>query len=256
MSLKPILFACLLSLSALPAAAFGPETFQVRDVTVKNVFGRVDVTVVEDAKGVEARVSGPQHRLDEVQVRMDGGRLVIAQNRPRGRSSPQNEAEMISVSLTVPAGTGLTVAGFVGEGQVGDLKGPLLLDGIHNGRFRAGDVSTARLSIAGDADIAVGRVERDLTAEIRGDGRIKAGAAAGKVEVKISGDGAVDLQRVDGSLAVAIRGSGDVSVKEGRVDPVGISIVGNGEVSVNGAVGQPAISRLGGGTITINGQAR
>lgn len=256
MSLKNILFACLLSLTALPAAAFGPESFQAREVKVKNVFGRLDVTVVEGAGSVEARVTGPQKRLDEVTVRMERGVLVIDQDRPRREFSLRDRDDMIQVTLTVPAGTALTVADFIGEGQVGDLRGPLTLDDMHDGRFTAGDVSTAKIAIAGDADITLGRVDRDLATTIKGDGHIRSGATTGKVEVKIHGDGEVDLARVQGSLAISIHGRGNIDVAEGRIDPLAVSIVGDGDVTVKGTVGQPSISRIGGGKVTVNGQAR
>lgn len=254
MSFKSILFAAALSLSALPALAFGPQDFTAREVSVKNLIGRLDITVAAGADKVTASVTGPDNRVADVTVRQQGKQLVIEQSRPWRRADKVTREDWVDVKITVPAGTPLAVSGFIGEGNVGDLQAPLTIDSHTSGTFRAGHVTTAAIGISGSGDIRLGKVDNNLSAEIAGSGSVQTGETAGKVTADVRGSGKFTLDRVDGPMAIAIKGSGDVIVKSGTIDPLTVSIVGSGKVIIDGQVRSQSISRIGSGTVIINGR--
>ena len=254
MSLKSVLFAAALSLSALPALAFGPQDFTARDVSVKNLIGRLDITVTAGADKVTASVTGPERMVADVTVRQQGKELVIEQSRPSKRLGTISREDWVDVKITVPAGTALAVSGFIGEGNVGDLEAPLSIASHTSGTFRAGHVTTAAIGIAGSGDIWLARVDNNVSADIAGSGSIQTGETAGKVTVDIRGSGKLTMDRVDGPMAIAIKGSGNVIVKSGTIDPLSASIMGSGKLVIDGTVRNRSISSLGSGTVIINGR--
>lgn len=254
MSLKSILFAAALSLSALPALAFGPQDFTASEVSVKNLVGRLDITVVPGADKVTANVTGPDERVADVTVRQKGKELVIEQSRPWRHVDKITREDWVDVKITLPAGTPLAVSGFIGEGKVGDLRAPLRIESHTSGTFRAGHVTTAAIAISGSGDIRVGKVDNNFSADIAGSGSIQTGETAGKVAADIRGSGKFTLDRVDGPMAIAIKGSGDVIVKSGTIDPLTVSVVGSGKVVIDGTVRSHSINRMGSGAVIINGR--
>ncbi|MFV3074236.1 GIN domain-containing protein [Niveispirillum fermenti] len=255
MSVKAALFATALSLAALPALAFGPQAFNAGEVTVKDVFGRLEVVVDNKASQVTASVTGPSRWTDRVQVRLEGNDLVIHQkDAPRQRRLRDTD-EWIDVRVTVPAGTKLEIDGFTGEGRVGDLRGPLSVDGLTAGRLTIGHVSTAEISVAGSGDVVVGDIDRDVALEINGSGSIRTGRTAGTADMEINGSGEIDLARADGPVKAEVNGSGDINIRAGVADPLVVDIRGSGSVLLDGIARHQDIDQSGSGKVRVTGRA-
>lgn len=255
MKLHAVLFATALSLTALPALAFGPQDFSAREVTIDGIVGRLEVRVDSGASKVTASVSGPERWLDKVTVKLDGDDLHIVQkDHPRERFW-RDKDDWVTVQLTVPAGTKLDIDDFSGEGTVGDLRGALSIDGMSSGRLTVGRVTTAKVSIDGSGDVSLGDVDRDVDVEINGSGSVKTGRTAGKADLEINGSGAIDLANANGPINAEINGSGDINIHGGVADPLAVEINGSGSVLMDGVARNQNIEQSGSGKVRITGKA-
>lgn len=255
MSLKTILLATAVSLTALPALAFGPQDYAVHEVTLRELVGRLDVKVDSTATKVTASVTGPQRWVDRVTVEKDGDELVIhEQDGPRERSWKSKD-DWVTVTLTVPAGTKLAIDGFSGEGDVGDLRGILAVEGMNSGKLKVGRVSTASISIDGSGEVKLGDVDRDIGVEINGSGSVLTGRTAGKTELEINGSGEVTLAAANGPINAEINGSGDIKIQAGVADPLAVEINGSGSLLLDGVARSQSIEQSGSGTVKVTGKA-
>lgn len=255
MKLNAILFATALTLTALPALAFGPQDFTAREVSVEGLVGRLEVKVDSGASKVTASVSGPSRWLDTVTVKLDGDDLRIVQKESPRERRWRDQDDWVTVQLTVPAGTKLDIDDFSGEGTVGDLRGALSVDGMSSGKLNVGRVTTAAVSIDGSGDVTLGDVDRDVNFEINGSGSVKSGRTAGKAELEINGSGEIDVAYANGAINAEINGSGDISIHGGVADPLAVEINGSGSVLMDGVAKNQSIEQSGSGKVRITGKA-
>jgi hypothetical protein len=243
--------------------AHGP--FTVDQVVLEGLAGSLEVRVVA---GTETRlvVEGPEEAVAALAIAADGGMLRVTVP-PGGRSVTVVErmtvvtgpgassnvvigGSSISTSrassssaavpldmgpldmvLEAPAGTGLTLLGFTGEAEIGDLLGPLAVQAV-GGTVRVGQVTAAELAAVGGGQIEVVSVEGDLVADVTGDGRIAVlGGSIGAARVAVTGAGVVDI--------------------EAPVQSAAVKLVGGGEVRLASVAEPPQVSRIGGGQFTV-----
>lgn len=255
MSLKSILLASSLALTALPALAFGPQDYAVREVTVQGLVGRLEVKVDSGASKVTASVSGPARWADTVQVRKEGDDLIIEQkDAPRDRRW-RDKDDWVTVQLTVPAGAKLEIDDFSGEGTIGDLRGPLSVDGMASGKLTVGRVTTAAIGIDGSGDVSLGDIDRDVTVEINGSGSVVTGRTAGQTKLEINGSGEITLAYANGPVSAEINGSGDIRIQAGVADPLAVEINGSGSVLLDGVARNQSIEQSGSGNVRVTGKS-
>ncbi|MFV3127961.1 GIN domain-containing protein [Niveispirillum sp. KHB5.9] len=254
MSLKPLLLATALTLTSLPALAFGPQDFSAKEVTIQGVVGRLEVKVDDGASKVTASVTGPARWVDLVEVRQEGGDLVIRQKEsPRERRWREQE-DWVTVQVTVPAGTKLEIDDFAGEGTVGDLRGAFSIDGMNSGKLAVGRVTTASVGIDGSGDVKLGDVDRDVSLEINGSGSVITGRTAGKAELEINGSGEITLAHANGPISAEINGSGDIRIQSGLADPLAVEINGSGSLLLDGVARNQSIEQSGSGNVKVTGK--
>jgi hypothetical protein len=254
MSPRNLLLATALCLLPLPAFAFGPQSYNASAVKIDGVYGKLDVTVANTDK-VTVEVTGPEKRVAEVSVNTSGGTLVIEQNNSRDGRTWRGNDDQIQVNVRLPAGTALEIDDFIGDGKVGDLRGPLEVDDIVSGSLTIGHVTTAKLSVSGSGKIKVGDIDRSLVVEIDGSGSVTTGSTQGEVKLEINGSGDIDIARVNGPVATSVNGSGDINLRAGIADPLAASISGSGQVTLDGVARNQAINNNGSGTVKITGRA-
>lgn len=254
MSLKAALFATALSLTALPALAFGPQEFTAKEVSVQGLVGYLTVKVDSSVSKVTAKVDGPSKWVDQVKVRLDGNDLIIEQeDSPRDRRW-RDKDDWVTVEVTVPTGTKLEIDSFTGEGTVGDLRAPFSVDGMNSGKLNVGRVSTAQIAIDGSGEIIVGDIDRDVEVEINGSGSVTTGRTAGKANMEINGSGDISLAYANGLVKAEINGSGDINVRGGVADPLDVQINGSGSVVMDGVAKNQSIEQSGSGSVRVTGK--
>ncbi|OYQ32608.1 hypothetical protein CHU95_17670 [Niveispirillum lacus] len=255
MLLKPFLLATVLTLTALPALAFGPQDFTAKEVTVSGVVGRLTVKVDSSASRVTASVTGPERWVSLVTVRLDGNDLIINQRESARNWRTSDEDDWIDVQITVPVGTKLEIDEFTGEGTVGDLRGAFSIDGMNSGRLSVGHVSTANVGIDGSGDVVLGDIDRDLSLEINGSGSISTGRTAGNTALGINGSGEITLGQANGPINAEINGSGDIRIKSGVADPLAVEINGSGSLLLDGIARNQSVEQSGSGSVKVTGRA-
>lgn len=255
MSLKAALLAGALSLTALPALAFGPQDYTAKEVTVQGMVGYLTVKVDDSVSKVTATVTGPAKQVSLVKVTLEGTDLVIEQESRQRSMRWQDKDDWITIDLRVPTGTKLEIDEFVGEGTVGNLRAALSVDGMTAGSLTVGSVTTADVGIDGSGDVKISDIDRDVSVSINGSGSVNAGRTAGKLDLQINGSGDVDIATISGAVKVEINGSGDVNLRGGIADPLDIDINGSGSVLVDGVARNQSIQQSGSGTVRITGRA-
>ena len=133
----------------------------------------------------------------------------------------------LDIVLEVPAGTGLTLLGFTGKAEIGDLAGAVVIQAV-GGTVDLGAVKGAELAAIGKGRIEVASIEGDLVASVTGEGHIAvAGGTIGKASVDVTGVGSVSVDAPAQSANVNMVGAGDVRFVS-VAEPPTVSRVGAG----------------------------
>jgi hypothetical protein len=99
-------------------------------------------------------------------------------------------------------------------------------------RVRLYDSGAAAIRIAGDGDILLGVVRESLA-------------------VSIAGDGDFVAAHVDGPTNIAITGDGTAVIREGRAEPMSVTILGDGRVTHNGEASRLDVAIFGEGDVRV-----
>lgn len=259
-----LLLACFIS------TAFG-QTRTTRNVeTFTRIAFRVPGNLyLRQGVNQKVEVEGKQSILEEVETRVEGGKLVI---QFEGKWNNWHNDERVNVYITVKDIEGLSVGGsgdiiaetrltsnqlalnVSGSGSLraevevsGELEADVSGSGHLEVRGKAGsfnsDVSgsgkvLATLTIAGAADLG-----------ISGSGKIEATGTAGRVKASISGSGKVLAANLETkSCEVRISGSGDVEIHV--KEELDANISGSGSVSYKGSPSKVNSHASGSGRVT------
>ena len=172
---------------------------------------------VETTEGEESNITvdGDERLLEEVEIRQDGNRLVVAY-RGKGKFgfslSPLSLVfgSELRVRATVPHGAGVKVKTASADTKLDGHFGPIGINSVSGDVRLRGEIAGPATvkSVSGDADLD--RVEGDLSAQtVSGDLRI--GPVAGSVETKtVSGD--VRVQAVTAGDVRFTSVSGDIEI--------------------------------------------
>lgn len=141
-------------------------------------------------------------------------------------------ASNTKVTIGVPKGSAVTVAGIRGSVTIGDIDGPLHASVLGADDVKAGKVRDAILVVQGSGDISVAAVQGDLSMTSQGSG-----------DIRVRG-GSV------GMLNVTVMGSGDVEFK-GRAVNANLSVIGSGGIDVSSVKNEPIRNVSGSGDINV-----
>jgi len=224
---QPLLLAATAVLSALALSACsvgraesaGPSVsraYQVGAFTGLEVAGPFDVKVTT-GQAVSVSATGPQKLLDETEVVVKDGKLLI---RPKKKNwlagmnwSSQDSSRF---TITVPALDRAAVAG----------SGDIDIDRVAGDRFKGSIAGSGNLRLA---DVAV----QELGLSIAGSGAITAAGQAQRASYDIAGSGDLDasgVRTVDAQAKIA--GSGDIKVQ--ATDTAQARIAGSGDIDITG----------------------
>jgi hypothetical protein len=184
---------------------------------------------VETTEGEESNITveGDERLLEEVEIRHDGNRLVVAY-RGRGKFgfslSPLTIVfgSELRVRAAVPHGAGVKVKTASGDTRLDGHFGALGVNSVSGDVYMRGEVAATTLkTVSGDANLE--RIEGDLSAQtVSGDLHI--GPVAGSVEAKtVSGDvriqavtaGDVRFSSVSGDFEIGIARGSAIDVDAG-----------------------------------------
>lgn len=263
-----------------PAVAQDTRHADIDTITITDFIGTVRVETTRGDVRL-SRVSGADADYP-VYVETTGGVLTVRsdedpddtnwQRKVNWRKHHENAFEIFledypTLTVTMPAGTGLVFDSAVVSLAADDTRGPLSVDDGHvDGEI--GDISMADINIHGSGDLKTGAIAGALdldihgsgdfiaasastmAANIHGSGDIKIGDIAGEAHTRIHGSGDITIADVGGAFSASIHGSGDIDA--GRVNGgADLSIQGSGDITLARIAGESSASVMGSGDIDI-----
>jgi hypothetical protein len=272
--------AAALTLPALAADGWingGWQTYDARALKLDSVVGTVRIDV-KDNGPMAIQVSGMPDRVKRVHVSSSGGTLKVESEMVgsvwdwrhwfdfRGVNSNPGQ---LQIHIAVPRGSAVDVEETAGNVTIGNTMGPLKFEVQGYTESSVGNVTSAKLDMAGSGKLTVGNVygpaEIDsagsgnirigdvarIKADIAGSGSIAVGAVNGPIDVDIAGSGDFSAGTVRGGVKTSIAGSGSVTIAGGEADPFKVEIMGSGNVSFGGMAVNPKIEAMGSGSVRI-----
>lgn len=211
---------------ATPSGDVQNRTFDVSGFDRVALEGSDSVKVMTGG-AFAVRATGDRVLLDQLDIRVEGGKLRIGRKRDRSFNWNRGGA---AIAVTLPALAGASVSG----------SGDMTVDAVKTSRFGgsvsgSGDLDIAALeaeqadlSVAGSGDLSVAGSARALKLSVAGSGDIKGnGLASETAKISVAGSGNV-AAGVSRAAEVSIVGSGDVEIIGGAACTV--SKVGSGDV--------------------------
>lgn len=213
------------ALAALPASA-AERSFTVGSFDRVSVAGASTVTV-STGKAISVRASGDDAALDQLDIRVENGTLIIGTKKRFGMSWSSGKS---SVFVTVPMVRAADVAGS-GNVSVDRIEVPEFTSSVAgSGNLRLPKVvaTKSRFSVAGSGTVEAAGTSTDVRASVAGSGDLLiAGLKSSTLSASVSGSGNVDAFATS-SASVSVAGSGDVRVRGGA--KCSISKSGSGSV--------------------------
>ena len=255
------------------------QTYDAQKLDIENSVGTVKIDV-KDSGPMAVQISGLPERVKGVKVFVsNSGKLHIKGEEigtvwdwrhwfdfSRGNI---NRPDKLVINVVVPRGSPVAVEENAGNVTIGDTMGPVKFEANGYTRSTIGNVTEARLEMAGSGKLKVGnvtgRVRADtagsgnmqigdvgsINADIAGSGSITVGRVNGPIKVDIAGSGDFSAASVNGPAKADIAGSGSVTIASGEADPFKVDIMGSGNVSFGGTAVNPHVSAMGSGSVKI-----
>lgn len=205
------------SLMALSACGF-PASAAERSFPVtafdKIAVGGSENVVVTTGRAPSVVATGPQKRLDQLDIRVEGGTLKIG-SKPGSWS--WGSGETVRIAVTLPELHGASVSGSAdmiadrGSGTAFAAK----VSGSGNLTVRQLETEIATLAVSGSGDLNVaGRCSR-ATMQVSGSGDITApDLACRDLTAAVAGSGDI-VARASGTATAAASGSGNITIRGG-----------------------------------------
>jgi Putative auto-transporter adhesin, head GIN domain len=213
--LARVSFAFLAATSLATAALAAPaeRRFAVSGFEKVLASGSEDITITT-GKTASVVATGPQERLDNLNIQVDGKTLKI--DHKKNSNWSWGTDDKVQIVITMPALLGLHASG----------SGDIMADKGSGPAFEG--------TLSGSGNLKIDRIESpEVTLRTSGSGDIMAGGQCTNAKVSISGSGDMAL----GGLActnvdIAISGSGDVIAH--ATGNANIRISGSGDVKITG----------------------
>lgn len=187
---------------------------EVRDVAQfkRLSFGIPGTLYLTQGSPQKVEIEGPQEMLEEIQTKVEGGRLTIKRD-GRWDSRINGKSREIIVYVTVPDIEAVSVSG------AGSLSG--------KSKIRSGNLS---LDVSGSGSMSLDIDAQDVRSNVSGAGNLELDGHFKSVSSVVSGSGSVRLSgTIDGPATFDISGSGKIEAK-GNSDRVKATISGSGDV--------------------------
>jgi len=234
-------------------AAYAAKALQIES------FSGTLIVKVDKAKTARLKLTGPKRQRKSLRIAVRNKILRIRHQHPVRRTQnsvhvernvvivgpggysnmviggqqtgTQAEQSALRLELTLPAGSPLGIDGFLGDLEIGDTRGPVVLS-LASGNARIGRVHAATLKIEGVGKIVAERVDGPLSIEIGGSGAVSVG------------DGAMP------SLSIVSNGTAEIAVG-GKAGTADIDANGVADIQIEYVEESPNASINGVGTVTI-----
>lgn len=234
----------------------GPMHFDGSALTVHDVLGEVKVNVDPAAKGLTVTIEAKKDEYVLLSAKAENGGVTVSRAR-----SPENrkgnwkyEDGDVLVTITIPTGGSIRIDDLIGKLEVGDLDGALSANIRSAADIRAGRLSQAHVDIAGAGSIHVGDIAGKLDLNIAGAGDVDVGTVRQGADIRVAGFGNVDVAGIQGPVSVTVGGVGDVTLKDGKVDRLDVTVSGVGSVSFDGEAAERHINSSGLASVHVNGK--
>lgn len=245
----------LLALLVLPLPALAAETFDARAFRVEDLIGEVDVRVESGTGRIGVSVTGPEDLVKRTSVVLRDGEVVVDQDL-EGLGRRERDEDQISVRVSVPAGSAVTIGNLIGEARIGDLDGPLTLALASAAEVKAGRVSRADLRLSGAGAVTLGTVAGPFDLSISGAGDVRTGSVGGPVKVGISGTGNVEIASVAAPVSIGMSGMASVAVRGGHTPRLEATISGMGSLDFDGVADSRSIRNTGIASVNVRGDGK
>lgn len=213
--LARVSFALLAATSLATAALAAPaeRRFPVTGFEKVSASGSESITITT-GKAASVVATGPQERLDNLDIRIDGGTLKIDHKKSTNWS--WGSGDQVQITITMPALLGLHASG----------SGDIVADNGSGPAFEG--------SLSGSGDMKIGRITSpQVTLRTSGSGDIMAAGQCTNAKVSTSGSGDMMLAGLAcTNVDIAISGSGDVAAH--ATGAANIRISGSGDVKITG----------------------
>jgi hypothetical protein len=229
-----LLISALLLATAAPAMA-ADMSFPVGAFQKIAASGSEDL-IVTTGKTVSVTATGPQERLDRLEIRVEGDTLRIGHKKGNWNSWGDDD---VTIRVTLPVLHGLRVSGS-GNASVDAGAGP-----------------DFALSVSGSGDVSIGRIASPAAAiSVAGSGDAKVGTLETQaLAIKTSGSGDVTAAGTCQTATISVSGSSTIDTAGLRCTDATIGISGSGDVRLH-ATGTAAVRISGSGDVVVTGGAR
>jgi hypothetical protein len=193
------------------------RTYPVGGFNAITVSGPFDVRVVT-GKPVSVSASGPQKLLDQTEVVVEGGKLLIrSRNKGWFQGMNWNSREPFVFTVSVPALQSAVLEGS-GDVEIDQVRGDRFTGAVTGSgdlRLRQVAVGALGLSVTGSGDISAAGQAREATYAIAGSGDVDASnLRVTDAAARVAGSGNIRAQ-VTGTARANVAGSGDIDIKGG-----------------------------------------
>jgi hypothetical protein len=229
-----LLIPALLLATAAPAMA-AEMSFPVGPFQKIAASGSEEL-VITTGKTVSVTATGPQDRLDRLEIRVEENTLRIGHK--KGNWSSWND-DKVTIRVTLPALHGLRLSGS-GDATVDAGSGPdfgLSVSGSGNASIDRITSPAVAVSVAGSGDASIGNVATQAFA------------------IKTSGSGDVTAAGTCATATISVSGSSTINAAGVKCTDATIGISGSGDVKLH-ATGTAAVRISGSGDVVITGGAR
>lgn len=181
-------------------------------------------------------VEADKDDLEELDVRVDGGRLII-ENRNKNSWSWGDDDRRYTVYVTVPDISGIGVAGsgdLVAETNIKSSSLDLAVSGSGSMQLTAEVSGDMEADVSGSGNIELKGKCRAFSSAVSGSGRVRMEVDIAEVAgFRISGSGKILAKGKAQEVKATISGSGEVLAADLVVDKCDVRISGSGDVEIN-----------------------
>lgn len=207
--------------------------------------------VVKVHTGKEAKVSlsGPRTMLDDTEMFVRDGQLIIGWQEGSGWSRKGNHG--VDIDIALPSLREVTIAG----------AGEITIDRVHGETFSAkllssGTVNVDELQVigshvllAGSGSLAINRLAaKNFAALVAGSGAIRVAGRTDTIDLQSAGSGAFDSPRLVASDAT-ITQAGSGAIRATVTNTATIKAMGSGDISLTGGA-TCTVAKHGSGNVT------
>lgn len=148
-------------------------------------------------------------------INISGGSVIISGGANR------SSANVVTVSVKVPRGAGISLDGLNGNAEIGDVDGALDVRTNGLNEVRTGRMRTATISASGNSSVRITEVNGQLSAQTSGLGcvKVKAGAVSA-LNVQASGSSQFCFDGAADTAILSVSGMGKIDVAKVKAKPI------------------------------------